>query len=122
MAKRIIILGGGESGAGAAVLAAVRGFSVFLSDGGAIKPKYKEWLKRYDVEFEEGGHTYDKILEADEVIKSPGIPDKAELIKKLHGKNIPVISEIEFAGRYTDAKIIGITGTNGKTTDRKSVV
>lgn len=116
MAKRIIILGGGESGAGAAVLAAVRGFSVFLSDGGAIKPKYKEWLKRYDVEFEEGGHTYDKILEADEVIKSPGIPDKAELIKKLHGKNIPVISEIEFAGRYTDAKIIGITGTNGKTT------
>ena len=116
MAQRIIILGGGESGAGAAVLAAERGLSVFLSDGGAIKPKYKEWLKRHNVEFEEGGHTYDKILEADEIIKSPGIPDKAELIKKLRGKNIPVISEIEFAARYTDAKIVGITGTNGKTT------
>ena len=116
MAKRIVILGGGESGAGAAVLAVERGFSVFLSDGGAIKPKYREWLKRYSVEFEEGGHTYDKIAEADEIIKSPGIPDKAELIKKVRGKNIPVISEIEFAARYTDAKIVGITGTNGKTT------
>lgn len=116
MAQRIIILGGGESGAGAAVLAAERGLSVFLSDGGVIKPKYKEWLKRYNVEFEEGGHTYEKIMEADEIIKSPGIPDKAELIKKLRGATIPVISEIEFAGRYTDAKIVGITGTNGKTT------
>lgn len=116
MSNRIIILGGGESGAGAAVLARMRGFSVFLSDGGLLKPKYKEWLKRHDIEFEEGGHTYDKVLEADEIIKSPGIPDKAELIKKLRDKNVPVISEIEFAGRYTDAKIIGITGTNGKTT------
>lgn len=116
MSQRIVILGGGESGAGAAVLAAVRGFSVFLSDGGMMKPKYKEWLRRHDIEFEEGGHTIEKILEANEVVKSPGIPDKAELIKKIHGKNIPVISEIEFAGRYTDAKIIGITGTNGKTT------
>lgn len=116
MSQRIVILGGGESGAGAAVLAAVRGFSVFLSDGGSIKPKYKEWLNRYGVEFEEGQHTSEKILEADEVIKSPGIPDKAELVKKIHTKNIPIISEIEFAGRYTTAKIIGITGTNGKTT------
>lgn len=116
MSKRIVILGGGESGAGAAVLAAVRGFSVFLSDGGMLKPKYKDWLKTHNVEFEEGTHTIDKILEADEVIKSPGIPDKAEVIKKIHEKNIPVISEIEFAGRYTDAKIVGITGTNGKTT------
>lgn len=116
MSKRIVILGGGESGAGAAVLAGARGFSVFLSDGGAIKPKYKEWLHRHDIAFEEGGHTFDKIAEADEVIKSPGIPDKAETVKKLHAKNIPVISEIEFASRYTDAKIVAVTGTNGKTT------
>lgn len=116
MSKRIVILGGGESGAGAAVLAAVRGYSVFLSDGGSIKPKYKEWLKQYDIPFEEGGHSADKILAADEMIKSPGISDKAPLVKQLREKGVPVISEIEFAFRYNKAKIVGITGTNGKTT------
>ncbi len=116
MAKRVVILGGGESGAGAAVLARVKGFDVFLSDGGLLKTKYKSWLKDYDIAFEEGGHTESQILNADEVIKSPGIPDKNPLVKALRSKGIPVISEIELAGRYTDAKTIGITGTNGKTT------
>lgn len=116
MSKRIVILGGGESGAGAAVLAAVRGYSVFLSDGGSIKPKYKEWLNRHGVSFEEGSHNATQILDADEVIKSPGIPDKSDLVKQIRAKGIPVISEIEFASRFTDAKIVGITGTNGKTT------
>lgn len=112
----MVILGGGESGAGAAVLARVKGFDVFLSDGGLLKPKYKQWLREYDVPFEEGGHTESKILDADEVVKSPGIPDKNPLVKALRAKGVPVISEIELAGRYTDAKIVGITGTNGKTT------
>lgn len=116
MAKKIVILGGGESGAGAAVLARVKGFDVFLSDGGSLKPKYKQWLHDHDISFEENGHSESAVLSADEVIKSPGIPDKNEWVKALRGKGIPVISEIEFAGRYTDAKIIGITGTNGKTT------
>lgn len=116
MSQRIVILGAGESGAGAAVLARMRGFSVFLTDAGSIKPKYKEWLRKYDIEFEEGKHTAEKILEADEVIKSPGIPDKATLAKQLREKSVPVISEIEFASRYTQAKTVGITGTNGKTT------
>lgn len=114
--SRIVVLGGGESGAGAAVLAKVKGFDVFLSDKSAIKDKYKELLDRYNIAWEEQKHTEDLILNADEVIKSPGIPDKAEIICKIKAKNIPVISEIEFAGRYTNAKMICITGSNGKTT------
>lgn len=114
--KRIVVLGAGESGAGAAVLAGKKGFEVFVSDKGKINEKYKALLDKNFIEWEEEKHTEDKILSADEVIKSPGIPDKAELIKKIHAKEIPVISEIEFAGRYTNAKMICITGSNGKTT------
>lgn len=114
--ERIVILGGGESGAGAAVLAKKKGFDVFLSDLSEIKPQYKTLLNEYGIEWEEKQHSEDKILNANEVIKSPGIPDKAPLIKKLHALSIPVISEIEFAGRYTNAKMICITGSNGKTT------
>jgi UDP-N-acetylmuramoylalanine--D-glutamate ligase len=114
--KRIVILGAGESGTGSAVLAKLKGFDVFLSDKGLIKDKYKTELEKYQIEFEEGLHTGEKILNADEIVKSPGIPDKAEIIRKIREKNIPIISEIEFAGRYTSAKKICITGTNGKTT------
>ena len=113
---RIVILGGGESGAGAAVLAKLKGFEVFLSDLAEIKPQYKALLNENGIEWEEKQHTEEKILNASEVIKSPGIPDKAPLIKKLHALGTPVISEIEFAGRYTTAKMICITGSNGKTT------
>ena len=115
-AKRIVILGGGESGAGAAILAKTKGFEVFLSDLSAIKDEYKTLLDKYEIVWEEKQHTEELILNADEVIKSPGIPDKAPLIKKLHELGTPVISEIEFAGRYTQAKMICITGSNGKTT------
>ena len=114
--KRIIILGAGESGAGAAVLAKVKGFETFVSDTSSIKPHYKELLDSYGIEWEEGHHTEERILQADEVVKSPGIPCDTPLILKLREKQIPVISEIEFAGRYTDAKMICITGSNGKTT------
>ncbi|HRZ98810.1 MAG TPA: UDP-N-acetylmuramoyl-L-alanine--D-glutamate ligase, partial [Paludibacter sp.] len=114
--KRIVILGGGESGAGAAVLAKKEGFEVFLSDLSEIKPQYKELLDKYEILWEEKQHSEEKILNADEIIKSPGIPDKAPLIKKLKAQGTPVISEIEFAGRYTNAKMICITGSNGKTT------
>ncbi len=114
--KRIVILGGGISGYGSAILAKKQGFGVFLSDMGAIAPKYKERLEEWEVPFEEGGHTEELILNADEVIKSPGIPDKAPIIKALVEKGVPIISEIEFAGRYTTAKTICITGSNGKTT------
>ena len=114
--KRIVILGGGESGAGAAVLAKKQGFDVFLSDLSEIKAEYKALLDIYQIAWEEKQHTEELILNADEIIKSPGIPDKAPLIKKLHAIGTPVISEIEFAGRYTDAKMICITGSNGKTT------
>ncbi len=114
--KRIVILGAGESGAGAAVLAKKQGFEVFVSDTSAIKPLYVELLEKYGIEYESGIHTEEKILNADEIIKSPGIPDKLPLIKKIKEKNIPVISEIEFAGRYTKAKTVCITGSNGKTT------
>ncbi|HBI80388.1 MAG TPA: UDP-N-acetylmuramoyl-L-alanine--D-glutamate ligase [Bacteroidales bacterium] len=114
--KRIVVLGGGESGAGAAVLAKKKGFDVFLSDSSEIKPQYKEWLNRYDIRFEEGKHTEELILKAHEVIKSPGIPDKAPIVVKIREKKIPIISEIEFAGRYTNAYTICITGSNGKTT------
>ncbi len=113
---RLVILGGGESGVGTAVLAKKEGFDVFLSDKGKIKDKYKNVLSKYEIEWEEEKHTEALILNADEVVKSPGIPDKAELIKTLHSMGTPVISEIEFAGRYTKAKKICITGSNGKTT------
>ncbi|MDN3584363.1 UDP-N-acetylmuramoyl-L-alanine--D-glutamate ligase [Mucilaginibacter flavus] len=114
--QRIAILGAGESGVGAAYLAQQQGYDVFVSDFGAIADKYKQQLQDWNISFEEKQHTEDLILNAVEVIKSPGIPDKAPIIKKLKEKGIPVISEIEFAGRYCDAKIIGITGSNGKTT------
>ena len=116
MKKRIVILGVGESGAGAAVLAKAKGFDVFVSDFSSIKPKYKDMLDAHGICWEEGRHTEADILNADEIIKSPGIPDKAPIIKKLKEKGTPIISEIEFAGRYTDAKMICITGSNGKTT------
>ncbi|MDU1903195.1 MAG: UDP-N-acetylmuramoyl-L-alanine--D-glutamate ligase [Dysgonomonas sp.] len=114
--KRIVILGGGESGVGSAILAQAKGFDVFLSDNGALQDKYKEELVERGVSFEEKGHSEELILSADEIIKSPGIPDTVSLIVSAREKNIPVISEIEFAGRYTDAKKICITGSNGKTT------
>lgn len=116
MNKRIVILGGGESGTGAAILAKRKGYDVFLSDSGIIKEKYKSLLIENKIEWEEGKHSEEKILNADEVIKSPGIPNKVPLIKKLHEKNISVVSEIEFAARFTHAKMICITGSNGKTT------
>ncbi|NOU60086.1 UDP-N-acetylmuramoyl-L-alanine--D-glutamate ligase [Marinifilum caeruleilacunae] len=116
MANRIVILGGGESGVGAAVLAQAKGFEVFVSDLGKISAKYRTALQEYKIDFEEEKHSKELILSAHEVIKSPGIPDKAPLIVELKNKGIPVISEIEFAGRYTKAKMICITGSNGKTT------
>lgn len=114
--KRIVVLGAAESGAGAAVLAKKEGFDVFVSDMSTIKDKYKELLNNHEIVWEEGHHTEELILNADEIIKSPGIPENAPMILKIKGKNIPIISEIEFAGRYTDAKMICITGSNGKTT------
>ncbi|MBD5164145.1 MAG: UDP-N-acetylmuramoyl-L-alanine--D-glutamate ligase [Bacteroidales bacterium] len=114
--KTIVVLGAGESGVGAAILAKDRNFNVFLSDFGSIAPKYAEILEREQIPFEQGGHTMERILCADEVIKSPGIPLDAPVVKAVLGKGIPVISEIEFAGRYTDAKMVCITGSNGKTT------
>lgn len=116
MAKRIVILGAGESGAGAAVLAKKKGFDTFVSDLSLIKDKYKHLLDNKGIVWEEGKHTEELILNADEVIKSPGIPNEAPIILRIKEKNIPVISEIEFAGRYTNAKLICITGSNGKTT------
>ena len=114
--KRIVVLGAAESGAGAAVLAKKEGFDVFVSDMSAIKDKYKELLNSHEIVWEEGHHTEELILNADEVIKSPGIPENAPMILKIKKKHIPIISEIEFAGRYTHAKMICITGSNGKTT------
>lgn len=114
--KRIVVLGGGESGSGAAVLAKVKGFDVFLSDKGKLKEEHIERLMKYDIPFEEDGHSFDKIYNADEVIKSPGIPDNLPLIEGFHFRHIPVISEIEFAGRYDNSRKICITGSNGKTT------
>lgn len=116
MRKRIVILGGGESGSGAAVLAKKQGFDVFVSDAGEIKEKYKNLLDSYKIEWEEKKHTNELILTADEIIKSPGIPDKASIVKAAKTMNIPIISEIEFAGRYTNAIKVCITGSNGKTT------
>lgn len=114
--KRIVILGAAESGTGAAILARKEGFDVFVSDMSAIKEKYKDMLDRRGIVWEEGRHTEEAILSADEIIKSPGIPDEAPMVKKARDKGIPIISEIEFAGRYTHSKMICITGSNGKTT------
>lgn len=113
---RIVILGAGESGAGAAVLAQKKGFDTFVSDMSLIKDKYKAMLNERSIQWEEGKHTEELILNADEVIKSPGIPNDAPIILKLKNQGTPIISEIEFAGRYTNAKMICITGSNGKTT------
>lgn len=114
--KKIVVLGAGESGVGAAVLAQKQGFDVFVSDYSEIKAHYKNMLNKYNIRWEEKQHTEKDILNADEIIKSPGIPNTAPIIKKVKEKGIPVISEIEFAGRYTKAKMICITGSNGKTT------
>ena len=114
--SRIVVLGGGESGVGAAVLAKVKGFDVFLSDNGEIAGHYADDLRKWDIPFEQGGHTEDLILNADEVIKSPGIPSTVPMVKKLEAQGTPILSEIEFAGRYDSAKKICITGSNGKTT------
>lgn len=116
MSKRIVILGSGESGTGAAMLAKKHGFDVFVSDKGAIPDQFKKELDEIGVPYEEGQHTDALVLNADEIIKSPGIPDTAPLVTEARSKNIPIINELEFAARYTNAKIIGITGTNGKTT------
>ncbi|MFH0843594.1 MAG: UDP-N-acetylmuramoyl-L-alanine--D-glutamate ligase [Bacteroidota bacterium] len=116
MKKKIVILGAGESGAGSAVLAMKEGFDVFVSDSGTIKEKYREILDQHKIRWEEGKHSEEEILDADEVIKSPGIKEDAPLIVKIRGKGIPVISEIEFAGRYCKGVKICVTGSNGKTT------
>jgi UDP-N-acetylmuramoylalanine--D-glutamate ligase len=116
MKEKVVILGGAESGVGAAVLAKTKGFEVFLSDSGIISSSYKNVLNSHAIDFEEGQHSSDIVLAADEIVKSPGIPDDAPLVAKAVDNGISVISEIEFAIRHTTAKIIGITGTNGKTT------
>ena len=116
MNKKIVILGAGESGAGSAVLAQKQGFDVFVSDSGIIKEQYREILNNHMIRWEEGGHSEEIILSADEVIKSPGIPENAPIVTLIREKGIPVISEIEFAGRYAGGKKICITGSNGKTT------
>jgi len=114
--KYIVILGAGESGVGAALLAQKQGYEVFVSDMGAVAEKYSKELEEANISFEQNGHTEERILSATEIIKSPGIPDKAPIIKKILEKQIPILSEIEFAGRYTNAKMICITGSNGKST------
>src|SRR5690606_33206211 len=116
MSKRIVILGAGESGTGAALLAAKKGFDVFVSESGTIRDKYRDELRQSGIAFEEGKHSDDLILNADVIIKSPGIPEKAEIIKKVRAAGIEVIDELEFAYQYLVGKIIAITGTNGKTT------
>ena len=114
--KNIVVLGAAESGVGAAMLAKAQGYNVFVSDISNIKKNYKDVLIQNDIHFEEGKHTTEKILNAGEVIKSPGVPDNASVIRKINENNIPILSEIEFAGRFSKAKMIAITGTNGKTT------
>ena len=117
MAKKFVILGGGESGVGAALLARQQGYDVFLSDGSSLKKEYRNELELEGIGFEEGLHSEEKILQADEVMKSPGIPEKAAIVKKIRAKGIPVISEVELAYRFKgDSKIVAITGSNGKTT------
>ena len=113
---KIVVLGGGESGCGAAYLAKKKGLEVFLSDKGAIKENYKQFLKENEIDFEEENHDEERILKADWIVKSPGIPKKADIIHKIHMKGIRISSEIEFASEFTNAKIIAITGSNGKTT------
>ncbi|MFC2128929.1 UDP-N-acetylmuramoyl-L-alanine--D-glutamate ligase, partial [Bacteroidota bacterium] len=110
MGKKLAILGAGESGFGSAILGISKGFDVFLSDNGQIKSKYKDQFKEYDFEWEENKHSNNKILDSDIIVKSPGIPESAEIVVKARALNIPVISEIEFGGRYTDAKMICISG------------
>lgn len=115
--KKIIVIGGGESGVGAAVLAKVRGLGVFVSDGGRLAEKYRGMLEEFGIEYEEGGHSMERVLAADEAVKSPGVPDTAAVVVALRSHGVPVVSEIEFAGRYMGAaKTICITGSNGKTT------
>lgn len=114
--KRLVVLGAGESGCGAAILGQVKGYEVFVSDMGTIKPEYRALLEQNGIAWEDGKHSQDRILAADEVIKSPGIPDSAPIIQQLKAQGTPILSEIEFAGRYTNAKMICITGSNGKTT------
>ena len=116
MHKRLLVLGGGESGVGAAILALKEGFNVFLSDSGKIADKYKKKLDDAGIDYEEGKHSFEMFFEFSEVVKSPGIPDRLGFIQAFKEKNIPVISEIEFACRYTTAYVIAITGSNGKTT------
>ena len=116
MKERLVILGGGESGVGAALLGQAKGYDVFLSDMSPLAAKYKAVLVENNIAFEEGRHSDNLILNAEMVVKSPGIPDKVAIIQKLLQKETPVIAELEFASRFTNAKIIGITGTNGKTT------
>ena len=114
--KRLVVLGGGESGVGAAILGKVKGMDVFLSDMGTISPRYSSILDEEGIEWEQGTHSMDRLLAADEVVKSPGIPPTAPAVQAIMERGIPVISEIEFAGRYTDARMVCITGSNGKTT------
>lgn len=114
--KKLTILGAGESGAGTAILAKKNGYEVFVSDMGKIKDQYKKMLNDHNIEWEEGQHTADRILSADEVVKSPGIPDEAPMVKQLIAQNTPILSELEFAQRYSHGKYICITGSNGKTT------
>ncbi|MCB0437774.1 MAG: UDP-N-acetylmuramoyl-L-alanine--D-glutamate ligase [Mangrovimonas sp.] len=114
--KRLVVLGGGESGVGAALLGKAKGYQVFVSDFGKIKENYKNVLKHYEIEWEDGGHTEANILNADVVMKSPGIPDKAPIVKQLKANGVKIVSELEFASQFTNATIIGITGSNGKTT------
>lgn len=113
---RIVVLGGGESGVGAAILAQQKGYDVFVSDFGKIKDRFKAELEAHQIAFEEQKHTQEKILNADIVVKSPGIPEKVDIIKMIRAKNIAIISEIEWAARFIDGKIVAITGSNGKTT------
>ena len=114
--KRLVVLGGGESGVGAAILAKDKGMDVFLSDSGKITSYYRQMLVDENIPFEEQQHTMELIINADEVVKSPGIPPTAPVVREVISRRIPVISEIEFAGRYTDSKMVCITGSNGKTT------
>ncbi|MDE5962111.1 MAG: UDP-N-acetylmuramoyl-L-alanine--D-glutamate ligase, partial [Duncaniella sp.] len=116
MSKNLVVLGGGESGVGAAILGKEKGMNVFLSDYGTIADNYRRQLDEEGIEWEDGRHSMDRILAADEVVKSPGIAPSTPVMKAITEKGIPVISEIEFAGRYTDAKMVCITGSNGKTT------
>ena len=113
---KLVVLGAAESGVGAAILAQQKGYDVFVTDNGPIKDKFKATLDQYHIEWEEGGHTLERVMDADEVVKSPGIPDTVPVVRAFLEKGTPILSEIEFAGRYTDAKMLCITGSNGKTT------